>query len=108
MDLLAHIPELTGEKKLHLRMNILDIILKDKTGILYIEGNLIKSGSQCLKLLLGQQTDGLEHLDMSFRANDIKPCQLKIELAVISDCESLHLFGGGDTFIPKCCHTKIL
>ena len=65
MDLLADISQSAGQKKLNLRVDVLDVIFKYELTSFYFFQNRIQSFCEDLKFVCCQQSDAFQHLYMS-------------------------------------------
>ncbi len=65
VNLLAHVAQSLGEHLLHLRVNVLNAVLDDKLTCLDFGSDVVQLGIKSLVVFTGEQTDALEHGDVS-------------------------------------------
>ena len=94
MDFLACLSELAREHELNLRVDVLDVVLKAETAVIYACADTVEGGVKLLKFVLLQQSYAAEHPNMRLRAQDVVSCESHVEDAVVSDREILHRLGG--------------
>ena len=101
MDLLAHISEFAGEQHLHLRVDILHIVLNHELATICQLVDVLQLRQQLRQLVFLQQSDALQHGDMRHRAQHVVLGQIKVHLTVTTDGETLYLLIDLKVLFPK-------
>ena len=101
VDLLAHISEFAGEQHLHLRVDILHIVLNHELATICQLVDVLQLRQQLRQLVFLQQSDALQHGDMRHRAQHVVLGQIKVHLTVTTDGETLYLLIDLKVLFPK-------
>ena len=89
--LLAHIAQGAGQQQLHLRVNVLDVVLNDKLSTLAEGVDIAQLLQQLGQLVIGDEAYAVEHCDVGHAAQHVVFCQIEVHFAVTPNGETLYL-----------------
>ena len=107
MDLLAHVAEAAGEEELHLRVDILYIVLDAELAALTEGIDVLQCVEELGEFIAAQQANGFEHGDVGHGAQHVVFCQIEIHLTVAADGETLYLLVDLKVLFPE-FHTILI
>ena len=92
MNLLTHIAKSTSEHQLHLRVNILYVVLYHELALLAQVVYLAQLLQEQRQFVVAYQSYTVQHRDVSHRAHHVILSQIEVHLAVLTHSETLYLF----------------
>ena len=104
MYLLAHVAKAARKHQLHLRVDVLYAILNDELAGLAQGVDALQLGKKLHELGLFQQSDRLEHGDVSHASEHVILSQIHVHLAVAAHGKAFNLLVYGEVFFPEFIH----
>ena len=101
MDLLADVAKLAREQELHLRVDILHILLDDEPAFLAEPVDVLQFSEQLRQLVVCQQADALKHRDVCHGAEHVIFGKVKVHLTVAAYGEPFYLFVDLKVLFPE-------
>ena len=91
VNLLSHVAEAARQQHLHLRVDVLDVVLDGELAALAQLVDVLQLGEQHGQLVFAYQSDALKHRDVGHRAQYVVLRQIEVHLAVAAHGEPVNL-----------------